>query len=116
MTSATITQTHTLADAPPGWSVPLSFDDPSLGTATDVHVTVVGTITGDVSIENLGATAATFQVSSPGSINVIGGSNNTSLTSRSRWTGRPMQPAPSTGQYGGKRGKPSQRSRRIRRQ
>jgi hypothetical protein len=73
MTTGTTTlQTQIVTVSAPGWSVPLSFDqfDPSLGTLSDVDVGLVGTITGSAAIENLGASAASLQISLPGNIDV----------------------------------------------
>lgn len=65
-------QQQTIAATPEGWTalVPFQQFDPSLGTLTGVQVLLNGTLTGSISLENLGSAAATVTVAVPGTIDV----------------------------------------------
>lgn len=70
MTSATITQTQTVADSPTDWDTTLAFQqfDPTLGSLQAVGLSLTGDIGGTVSIENLQPDAVSNTVSILGTV------------------------------------------------
>ncbi len=67
-----IIQTQTVADSLDGWSKPLGFDqfNPSFGTLNGVDVGLIGDITGNAAIENLGTSAANVSIDLAGNVTV----------------------------------------------
>ena len=72
-TSTTVLQQQTIVPTASNWSQTVTFApfDPSLGTLVDVQVGISAAVTGSVSLENLGATAGTDNVSLAGSVSVF---------------------------------------------
>ena len=72
-TDTTVLQQETIGTTTSDWSQTVTFApfNPSLGTLTGVEIGVTADVTGSVSVENLGSTAATENVSQLGSISVF---------------------------------------------
>ena len=70
----TVLQRQTIATASSNWSQTVTFApfNPALGTLVDVQVGITAAVTGTVSLENLGATAGTVDVSQSGTVSVFG--------------------------------------------
>lgn len=78
----TAPQQQTLGYGSPGVVRPITFAqfDPGLGTLVEVDLTVVSELNGTVSVENLGAAAATVTVSLPGTVTLQSPSGLTMTT------------------------------------
>jgi hypothetical protein len=71
-------QQQSIVATPEGWTATLPFQqfDPALGTLTGVQILVNGTLSGSISLENLGSAAGTVAVGLPGTFDVSLGDLN----------------------------------------
>jgi Hint domain len=78
MTTLTSQQQLTVGATPEGWTAALPFQqfDPSLGTLMGVQILVNGTLSGSISLENLGSAAGTVAVGLPGGFDLSLGDLN----------------------------------------